>query len=239
MLLDFILCSNKSQNMDKVMRFVCFLNDCHTDIRRQAPCTAWILLFYVDTAGIFRDYQKALCLVLRLSGHSFSSAAITTCHGSCQRLVSTSLQQWQLCSGGLQRLKNLIWAQFSKERENRGKQSSQPLFLHSKEKQSPGMATASPVPGAGKQLLQGVTALTSARLCGAGAARRCPGAALLLSGLFSLQNRQRSFVNSLSSGMTDSVVLNNETVSPHWNSFPGGILAWLHLGFLLVAPLSG
>lgn len=39
MLLDFTLCSNKSQNMDKVMHFVCFLNDCCNYIRKQASCT--------------------------------------------------------------------------------------------------------------------------------------------------------------------------------------------------------
>lgn len=206
MLLDFTLCSNKSQNMDKVMHFVCFLNDCCNYIRKQASCTVWILFFHLDTAGIFRDYQKALCLVLRLSGHSFPSAVITACHGGCQHLVSTSVQQWQLCSRGLKTLKNLIWAQFSKERENRGKRSSESLFLHSKEKQSPGMATASLVPGAGKQLLQGVT---WSNFCSPLWSWHCPAPRRTCSASVRIvltKDKEVSYMNALSSGMVDSLL---------------------------------
>lgn len=156
--------------------------------------------FHRDTAGIFGDYQ-ALCLVLRLSGHSFSSAAITTCHGGCQRLVSTSAQQWQLCSQGLKMLRNLIWAQFSKERKNRGRQSSESLFQHSKEKQSPGMATAAPGPGAGKQLLQGVTWSSfcwplGSWCCPALHRRRSASVRIVLT-----KGKGVLYMNSLSSGM--------------------------------------
>lgn len=33
------LCSNKSQDMDNVVHFVCFLNDCHNYIGKQTSCT--------------------------------------------------------------------------------------------------------------------------------------------------------------------------------------------------------
>lgn len=152
------------------------------------------------TAGIFRDYQ-ALCFVLRLSGHSFSSASITTCRGGCQHLVSTAAQQWQLCSRGLKMLRNVIWAPFSKERKNRGKQSSESLFQHSKEKQSLGMATASLVPGAGKQLLQGVT---WSNFCWALGSWCCPAVHRRCSASIRIvltEAKEVLYMSSLSSGM--------------------------------------
>lgn len=145
MLFNFSLCSNKSQNMGYVMHFVCFLNDCHNYITKQASDAVWIPLFIQTSPGPSGTTRGRFVWSWARQDAVF---ALLPSHLPwwCRHLGLTPVQRWQVCAGGLKMLRKLMWAQFSKrEQKNTELRVSS---LHPKEQRSPGMARAGQVPAA-------------------------------------------------------------------------------------------